>query len=908
MRIIKQKAGVFKYAFVFDFDQRLIVLCREMKAIFGSKQLMWKDNAWRFNNLFIATELQKRIPEILVDFSMYEDFVVHEENVRKKELRLKNVHILKGKKDTDFEVTGIKGELYPYQKIGVEFFINANGRAILADEPGTGKEHSCNTLVATPSSWKKIDKLKIGNYVIGRNGNKTKVTGIYPQGIKDLYRFTLTDGSSCLCGLEHLWNVKSNNDMTRKRNWKTITTKELLKRKILDKKGKAQYVIPFAEPVKFKKKKLLVKPYTLGALIGDGALTCSSVHISMPDDKIHVIDKIKKEYPQYTYYKQVYGDNCPRVSLTNNPVKKNNGIKQSIKKLGLNIKSPERFIPKKYKCGSIQQRLELLRGLMDTDGSARKNRISYSTMSYQLAKDVSYLVRSLRGDSNISKYDRTKDEKGIEYHVNVKLDIFCPFSDDSNKKKQWWPSTNRGKYGRRIKSIEYEKSGEAICIAVDATDKLYVVDDFIVTHNTVQSLAYITHTEQRKSLIICPASVKYNWEAEVKKWTKLKSFVIDAKDGISNEEWNGSDIIIINYDILKKYFDFLINKRIDCCVCDEHHFMKNAGAVRTKAAMAIARQSTSLLMLSATPLMNRTIELYTALNLMDPEKWNDWYSYTKRYCNGHMGDWGYECKGSSNLDELKQEIDHYFIRRRKQDVLKDLPEKVYIKIPVKLDSKTQKEYNILENNLVEYLRDVKKKENKEIAKSLQAEKLIKIGELRQLTTKGKVGAVKELIDSILESGEKAVIFSVYNEPIESLYESYKDLSVILTGKQSSSEKNIAATTFQADPEKKLFFGGLKSAGVGLTLTTATNVIFLDFSWIPADHIQGEDRIHRIGSVSNSVNIYQLFSKDTIDEYMVSLLAEKRKIFDKIIDGIDTNEVSSSNMFGDIMKHLENKGT
>ncbi len=324
--------------------------------------------------------------------------------------------------------------------------------------------------------------------------------------------------------------------------------------------------------------------------------------------------------------------------------------------------------------------------------------------------------------------------------------------------------------------------------------------------------------------------------------------------------------------------------------------------------MAIARKSESLLMLSATPLMNRTIELYTALNLMDPEKWNDWYSYTKRYCNGHMGQWGYECKGSSNLDELKQNIDQYFLRRRKKDVLKDLPEKIYIKIPVKLDSKTQNEYNILEENLIEYLRDVKKKKNREIAKSLQAEKLIKIGELRQLTTKGKIRAAKELIDSILESGEKAVIFSVYNEPITELYESYKDVSVILTGKQSSSEKNIAANTFQSDPKKKLFLGGLKSAGVGITLTAATNVIFLDFSWIPADHIQGEDRIHRIGSESNSVNIYQFFSKDTIDEYMVGLLAEKRKIFDKLIDGVDTDKVDSGNMFGDIMKHLENKGT
>ncbi len=599
---------------------------------------------------------------------------------------------------------------------------------------------------------------------------------------------------------------------------------------------------------------------------------------------------------------------CPRVSLTNNPIKPKNQIKQDIIKLGLNVRSPERFIPEEYKCGSVDQRLALLRGLMDTDGAAGKNRISYSTMSYQLAEDVVYLVRSLRGESNIRTYDRTKEGKGIEHHVNVKLDVFCPFSDNSYKKEQWWKATNRGKYGRRIKSIEYEKSGEAVCIAVDAVDNLYVVEDFIVTHNTIQSLAYITHTKQVKSLVISPASVKYNWEAEVKKWTKLKAFVIDAKEGITDEEWNNADVIIINYDILKKYFDFLINKRIDCCVCDECHLMKNAGAARTKAAMAIARKSESLLMLSATPLMNRTIELYTALNLMDPEKWNDWYSYTKRYCNGHMGQWGYECKGSSNLDELKQNIDQYFLRRRKKDVLKDLPEKIYIKIPVKLDSKTQNEYNILEENLIEYLRDVKKKKNREIAKSLQAEKLIKIGELRQLTTKGKIRAAKELIDSILESGEKAVIFSVYNEPITELYESYKDVSVILTGKQSSSEKNIAANTFQSDPKKKLFLGGLKSAGVGITLTAATNVIFLDFSWIPADHIQGEDRIHRIGSESNSVNIYQFFSKDTIDEYMVGLLAEKRKIFDKLIDGVDTDKVDSGNMFGDIMKHLENKGT
>ncbi len=150
MRIIKQVNGVFLYAFIFDFDQKLIVLCKEIKSVFGAKQLMWKDKAWRFSNLAIALELQKRVSSIGLDVSMYEDLIVHEEKERKKQERLQKIRELKTKTDTDLKINGIKGELYPYQKIGVEFFMNNEGKAILADEPGTGKEHFYKTLVATP--------------------------------------------------------------------------------------------------------------------------------------------------------------------------------------------------------------------------------------------------------------------------------------------------------------------------------------------------------------------------------------------------------------------------------------------------------------------------------------------------------------------------------------------------------------------------------------------------------------------------------------------------------------------------------------------------------------------------------------------------------------------------------------
>jgi SWI/SNF-related matrix-associated actin-dependent regulator 1 of chromatin subfamily A len=406
---------------------------------------------------------------------------------------------------------------------------------------------------------------------------------------------------------------------------------------------------------------------------------------------------------------------------------------------------------------------------------------------------------------------------------------------------------------------------------------------------SLQALGYIAHTKQKKTLIICPASVKVSWSLEINKWTNLKHVVLSGKDNIDAEMINKNDIFVVNYDVMKLFVDTRIveifNKKkmkkekrkvfelkplfnlfkFDCVVCDEYQKIKNSTASRTKMVQTLVKDSKSILLLSGTPLMNRTKELFNGLNLIDPLTWDNWFMFTKKYCDGHYGDYGWVSDGSSNTEELRQRISKYFIRRLKEEVATDLPPKTRINIPVELSDEKQREYNIALESFREYLKNIKKKKDIQIERTLRAEQIAKLNTLREITSQGKIEFAKELIQSILDSGEKTVIFSVYNKPLELLYKEFKDVSVMITGKTSMEDRKNAIYNFQNNKKIKLFMGGLLSAGTGITLTAGSNVVFIDFSFVPADHFQAEDRVHRIGSEAEKITIYQLYAKDTIDE-------------------------------------------
>jgi len=426
----------------------------------------------------------------------------------------------------------------------------------------------------------------------------------------------------------------------------------------------------------------------------------------------------------------------------------------------------------------------------------------------------------------------------------------------------------------------YQKVGTEFLVASGGRA---IIADAMGLGKSLQALAYIKHSGHKRTLVVCPASVKFAWEVEIKKWTNLSSVIIDSKTKFSEID-SSINLWIVNYDILRKHFEELSKTRFDVIIGDECTYIKSLSAQRSKAFRAISRNIPSVIFLSGTPLLSRPSELFSLLNIIDPGSWANWYEFARKYCAMKRTRWGMDTSGASNTEELHSKIRRYFIRRDKTEVLTELPPKNFMDIPVSLDKEYQKEYNDAAQDFATYLRGNTNKDDDEIAKSLQAEKLIQINTLRQLNAMGKVGSATEIIQNITDAGEKVLVFCSFVKPLEALKEHFGDKAVIITGKTPVEERKDIIGAFQNQKEVQIFLGGYKSAGMGVTLTAASNFLGLDFPWNPADLSQSIDRLHRPGQVANSVNIYQLIARDTIDEDMKGVLEYKQDIFDQIIEG------------------------
>lgn len=313
------------------------------------------------------------------------------------------------------------------------------------------------------------------------------------------------------------------------------------------------------------------------------------------------------------------------------------------------------------------------------------------------------------------------------------------------------------------------------------------------------------------------------------------------------------------------------------------HMLKSLTAIRSKAVRQLSRYTPRILLLTGTPLLSRPAELFSLLNMVDPKEWPQWWGYAKKYCDMKQTRWGIDTSGASNVEELHQRIRKYFIRRTKDEILPDLPPKNFMEIPVQLSPDIAKEYNRAEEDFAYYLRSGGASDAS-IKKMLQAEKLTQLNVLRALSARGKIDTAKELIENIVESGEKVLVFGSFLEPVKRLQEALKVPSVVITGETPIPEREEIVRRFQEDPEVRVFFGSFKASGVGLTLTAASSVVTIDLPWNPADFNQAIDRCHRIGATHDSINIYKLISRDTVDETMLDILKEKQRVFDRVIEG------------------------
>lgn len=366
---------------------------------------------------------------------------------------------------------------------------------------GSSKAQPNDTPIPTPNGWTTIGDLKVGDYVFDRLGNPTKVLGVYPQGIKPTYKITFSDGRSTLCADEHLWDVYTIKRIDNKRRGKntpplTINTLEIIDRlnKINEENKNRKYnrflYIQNNGIVKYEKKELPVHPYVLGVLLGDGCLTCSGLQMSSNEEdivsKVASIIGVKYHHSGQNNYTWIF------ETIVSKDVRY---IKKYLSEIGLNSTAYYKFIPKIYLESSVEDRLELLKGLMDTDGYVgKKNRLSFSTISPRLRDDFVALCRSLGYITSIHKPQNT-DRNHPVYTICIQTNDKIFSSNKHNKRWDEHIKNSKEKIGKynneyiRIVSIERVEDEENTCIYVDNDEHLYLTEDYLVTHNTILSFA-----------------------------------------------------------------------------------------------------------------------------------------------------------------------------------------------------------------------------------------------------------------------------------------------------------------------------------------------------------------------------------------------------------------------------------
>ncbi len=365
---------------------------------------------------------------------------------------------------------------------------------IIAARPAMGKELKNDSLIYTPNGHKTIGEMVVGDKILGSDGNEYNVTGVFPQGSKDVYRVWFDDGSYVDSGLEHQWEVSTRKTRKNKSEPIVITTEKMIN-SVTCKDGRRNYSIRFCKPLNFNESPVDLNPYLLGFLLGDGHLSDSSIGFS--NTEVDVLDKVKLLIPNTDVVK--FRSKCSYGVSGGSTLK-------TIKKYGLHgCRSHEKFIPKDYLYNSVDNRVELLRGLVDTDGYVIKgNAIEYSTTSHQLCLDILELVRGLGGKASYSKKQGayTKGGKKIitkeYYRMYLSLsEEIIPVSSVKHLKKYSAHKKFHSKFITKIEQMNYKE--EMTCISVDAPDCLYVTDGYTLTHNTQYALGLMRNASIRNN-------------------------------------------------------------------------------------------------------------------------------------------------------------------------------------------------------------------------------------------------------------------------------------------------------------------------------------------------------------------------------------------------------------------------
>ncbi len=426
-----------------------------------------------------------------------------------------------------------------------------------------------------------------------------------------------------------------------------------------------------------------------------------------------------------------------------------------------------------------------------------------------------------------------------------------------------------------------------------------LVGDQMGLGKTIQSIGACNVLRPSNVLIICPASLKLNWAREWARWSTL-----DLTVGVANGSWPDTSVVVVNYDMIAKSRAGIDARHWDVLICDESHYLKSHKAARTIAVLGYKDKpgivATHKLFLTGTPILNRPIELWPIVHAIDAENLGrSWKYYVTRYCAGHEGRYGWDVSGASNLDELQDALRaSIMLRRLKADVLTELPAKRRALVVIDGDhpavraeheawERQEAALIALRAHMAAASDEAEYDAVAERFRSATTQAFAELAQARHDTAIAKIPHVIEHCAGVLDGSEdKIVVFAHHHDVIDALRDGLSGFNpVVLDGRVTDlAKRQEAVDRFQSDPTCRVFIGSIQAAGVGITLTASSHVVFAELDWVPANLTQAEDRTHRIGQ-ADSVLVEHLVLQGSLDQRMVDLILSKQAITDAALDTI-----------------------
>jgi SWI/SNF-related matrix-associated actin-dependent regulator 1 of chromatin subfamily A len=500
----------------------------------------------------------------------------------------------------------------------------------------------------------------------------------------------------------------------------------------------------------------------------------------------------------------------------------------------------------------------------------------------------------------------------------------------------------------------------------------FILADEMGLGKTRQAIMAAKESGSTGTLIVCPASVKINWEREIKMVYPEDEIVIMStgkmsrvvkinevsitKNGSLEASGKRTEWFIINYDILEKKISeielAMEQGFIDTLILDEAHYIKG-DSLRSKAIIGgrkfkksgekasfkgLVKSMKRVIALTGTPIMNRPIELFNILKAIRHPLGTNKTEYAKQFCEMF---WMYQLlntrtktrftttqqnyfnyyttnldieiirrwpvmNGATNLDELREELKGWMLRRKKKDVL-DLPDKIISVREYELDKEWRKKYESAWDDYL-YFREMNPIEDWNKDNVLASRHLVEIGKTKQVCSLAKVKTIIEDIVSAVESEEKVIVFSQYTGTIMELKKELIEKKIgcrTLTGSDKMDARQKSIDDFENDDKIKVMILNIDAGGVGINLTAASIVMFADMDWVPGVHEQAEDRAHRIGQ-KGTVNVYYYVCLNTIEEDIVKLLNSKKGVVNAILEG-NKRRIAKSSIGSEFLKLVSSRG-